>query len=108
MRSILLAGAAFGPTSTTLYAVGQTLAGPAASGRWMGFQNCVGNLAGIVAPAITGFLVDRTGHFYSAFGLGIAVALIGVVSWIAVVPRIAPLDWTTRPRIRADAIPEAA
>jgi MFS family permease len=105
---LLLAGAAFGPTSTTLYAVGQTLAGPAASGRWMGFQNCVGNLAGIVAPAITGFLVDRTGHFYSAFGLGIAVALIGVVSWIAVVPRIAPLDWTTRARIPTDAIPEAA
>jgi len=105
---LLLAGAAFGPTSTTLYAVGQTLAGPAASGRWMGFQNCVGNLAGIVAPAITGFLVDRTGHFYSAFGLGIAVALIGVVSWIVIVPRIAQLDWKARPGILADAVPEAA
>jgi len=104
---LLLAGAAFGPTSTTLYAVGQTLAGPAASGRWMGFQNCIGNLAGIVGPAITGFMVDRTGHFYSAFALAIAVVLIGVVSWIAVVPRIAPLDWTSRLRI-PDVVPEAA
>ncbi len=106
--SLLLAGAAFGPTSTTLYAVGQTLAGPVATGRWMGFQNCIGNLAGIVGPAITGLMVDRTGHFYSAFALAIAVALIGVVSWIAVVPRIAPLDWTTRPRIPASGVPEAA
>jgi MFS family permease len=105
---LLLAGAAFGPTSATLYAVGQTLAGPAASGRWIGFQNCIGNLAGIVGPAITGVMVDRTGHFYTAFALAIAVALIGAVSWIAVVPRIAPLDWTSRPRIPDDVVPEAA
>ena len=105
---LLLAGACFGPSSTTLYAIGQTLAGPAAAGRWMAFQNGVGNLAGILSPAITGFLVDRTGHFYSAFALAIAIMGIGVVSWIAVVPRIAPLDWTTRPRTAADAVPEAA
>jgi MFS family permease len=105
---LLLTGACFGPSSTALYAAGQTLSGPAAAGRWMAFQNCVGNLAGIAAPAITGFLVDRTGHFYSAFGLAITVVLIGVVSWIVVVPQIAPLDWTTRPRMPADAVPEAA
>jgi MFS family permease len=105
---LLLAGAAFGPASATLYAVGQTLAGPAASGRWVGFQNCVGNLAGIVGPAITGFMVDRTGHFYTAFGLAIAIALIGAVSWIVVVPRIATLDWKPRPRIPAGVVPEAA
>jgi MFS family permease len=105
---LLLAGAAFGPSSTTLYAVGQTLAGPSAAGRWMAFQNGVGNLAGILAPAITGFLVDRTGHFYSAFVLAIAIMGIGVVSWIAVVPRIAPLDWAMRPGIPPDAMPEAA
>jgi MFS family permease len=106
---LLLAGASFGPSSTTLYAVGQTLAGPPAAGRWMAFQNGVGNLAGILAPAITGFLVDRTGHFYSAFALAIAIVGIGVVSWIVIVPRIAPLDWTAMGSARpADAVPEAA
>jgi MFS family permease len=105
---LLLAGLAFGSGSPTLYAVGQTLAGPAATGRWIGFQNFVGNLAGITGPAITGFLVDRTGHFYSAFALAIGVALAGVASWLAVVPRIAPLDWTPRPRVATDAVPEAA
>ena len=105
---LLLAGACFGPGSTTLYAIGQTLSGPAAAGRWMAFQNGVGNLAGILSPAITGFLVDRTGHFYSAFALAITVMGIGVASWIAVVPRIAPLDWTTQRRIPPNGIPEAA
>jgi MFS family permease len=105
---LLLAGACFGPGSTTLYAIGQTLAGPPAAGRWMAFQNGVGNLAGILSPAITGFLVDRTGHFYSAFALAIAIMGIGVASWIAVVPRIAPLDWTSHPRGPSDEVPVAA
>jgi MFS family permease len=105
---LLLAGLAFGPGSTTLYATGQTLAGPVAAGRWMGFQNFVGNLAGIIGPAVTGFLIDRTGHFSLAFALAVAVVLTGVVSWIAVIPQIAPLDWPARIPTVAGVVPEAA
>jgi hypothetical protein len=38
-------------------------AGPAAAGKWTGMQNCLGNIAGIVVGPLTGFIVDRTGHF---------------------------------------------
>ena len=44
--SLLAVGFTFGLASTTLYAVGQLLAGPKAAGRWIGFQGAVGNLAG--------------------------------------------------------------
>ncbi|HLB08116.1 MAG TPA: MFS transporter, partial [Gemmatimonadaceae bacterium] len=91
--SLLAVGFTFGLASPTLYAVGQLLAGPKAAGRWIGFQGAVGNLAGIVGPAITGFLVDRTGSFYSAFGLAIGVSLLGVLAWTVVVPRIEPVAW---------------
>jgi nitrate/nitrite transporter NarK len=91
---LLLAGVAFGLGSATLYATAQTLAGPTAAGRWVGFQNMIGNLAGVTGPAITGVMVDRTGHFFTAFALAIGVVLAGVVSWSVVVPQIAPLDWT--------------
>jgi MFS transporter, ACS family, D-galactonate transporter len=53
----------FGVSSSNVWAITQTLAGPQAAGRWTGFQNFIGNLAGVAAPAITGFVVDRTGHF---------------------------------------------
>jgi cyanate permease len=105
---LLLTGVGFGPAAATLYASGQTLAGPAATGRWMGFQNGVGNLAGVVGPAITGFMIDRTGHFYTAFALAIAVALAGAAAWITIVPHIAPLDWSKSARVPSGATPDAA
>jgi len=94
--SLLAMGFAFGLGSTTLYAVGQLLAGPKAAGRWIGFQGAVGNLAGIVGPAITGFLVDSTGSFYSAFALAIGFSLLGVLAWTIVIPRIAEVAWSGR------------
>ncbi len=92
--SLLAVGFTFGLALTTLYAVGQLLAGPKAAGRWIGFQGAVGNVAGIAGPAITGFLVDRSGSFYSAFALAIGVSLVGVLAWTVVIPRISEVQWS--------------
>jgi MFS family permease len=64
------------------YAVGQTLAGPHLAGRWVGLQNCVANVAGIIGPVLTGFLVDRTGSFTAALTLAAFVAVLGAAAWI--------------------------
>ena len=93
---LFMAGLAFGMNSPNLYAIGQTLAGPRAGGKWIGFQNCIGNIAGIVAPIVTGMLIDRTGAFTWAFAVAGLVALTGVASWTLLVRRIAPLDWSVR------------
>ncbi|MFI5243157.1 MAG: hypothetical protein ACHQRL_09120, partial [Gemmatimonadales bacterium] len=94
--SLLAVGFTFGLASPTLYAVGQLLAGPRAAGRWIGFQNFVGNLAGIAGPAITGMLVDRSGTFSSAFVLAIVISLVGVLAWTTIIPRIEPVAWRGR------------
>jgi len=44
----------------------RTLAGPQATGKWYGAQNGFSNLAGVVGPALTGFVLERTGNFCSA------------------------------------------
>jgi sugar phosphate permease len=62
--------------------VPQTLAGPRLAGRWVGMQNCVANFAGIIAPVLTGFLVQRTGHFSAALMVAAAFAALGVVGWV--------------------------
>ena len=82
-----------GMSSCNVFATAQTLAGPRAAGRWVGVQNFIGNLAGICAPVITGFIVDRTGHFSVAFGLAAAMLLAGGLSVLFVVRRIAPVEW---------------
>jgi nitrate/nitrite transporter NarK len=82
-----------GLSSPGVFAIPQIMAGPAAAGRWVGIQNTCGNIAGIIAPAMTGVLLDLTGSFTSAFALAGAVNVLGLIGWVWILPRIAPLDW---------------
>jgi MFS family permease len=91
--SLLCAGVFFGFTTTSMYAIGQTLAGPSCGGKWIGVQNCAGNIAGIVGPIITGYVVDRTGQFSTAFAIAAAVSLTGVISWGLIIRRVQPVAW---------------
>ncbi|GES45915.1 MFS transporter [Rhizobium dioscoreae] len=76
-----------------LYSIGQTLAGPSATAKWIGVQNCIGNVSGIVAPIITGIIVDATGAYRSAFLLAALMSLVGFLSWTIGVRRVEPLPW---------------
>jgi len=99
--ALLIAGVIFfGVSSSNIWAITQTLAGPAAAGRWTGFQNFIGNLAGIAAPAVTGFMLDWTGEFYWPFAILTAVALFGTISWIFIVGPVEPVIW----RKQSDAV----
>jgi len=82
-----------GLCTANLWAITQTIAGPLAAGKWSGLQNCFGNFAGIIAPALTGYVVQRTGHFFWAFAATAAVLLAGALSWAFVVGRVEPVHW---------------
>jgi len=84
---LCLAGAASASLSLNLYAVAQMFAGPRASGTWVGVQNAIGNLSGIIGPIITGIVVQRSGY-NSAFMLTAAVAAAGAIWWAVAIPRI--------------------
>jgi len=88
---LLLAGIGSGPCSTNLYVIAQIFAGPRAAGTYVGVQNAVGNFAGIVAPIVTGLIVDWTGSFFNAFLVAAAICGVGAINWAFAVPRIAPL-----------------
>jgi MFS family permease len=79
-----------------LFAASQTLAGPAAAGKWVSVQNAIGNLSGIIGPIVTGFIVDRTGSFAWAFVLGGVVVAAGAVFWGLVIRRVEPVSWQGR------------
>lgn len=97
--TLALAGAFMGVSSCNIWAMTQTLAGREVVGRWTGVQNFLGNFAGIVAPILTGFLLDRTGHFYWAFFITAAVVWLGAISWVFIVGPIEPVDWTPHPQV---------
>lgn len=56
-----------GVYASNLHALTQSLAGAEASGRWTGLQNACGNIPGMVAPWVTGWMVQATGHYFAAF-----------------------------------------
>lgn len=88
-----LASFCFGLTTANHWAVTQTIAGPAVAGKWTGMQNCFGNLAGVIAPWLTGKIVDVTGSFYLAFVGVAAMVVMGAASYAFLVGRIEPIDW---------------
>jgi MFS family permease len=96
LQSVLLlatAGACLGFVSPQLFAIAQTLGGSRAAGQWMGLQNTVGNCAGVVAPLVTGIVVDRTGEYFWAFVLVGLISLLGTFAWGLGIPRVEPVPW---------------
>ena len=88
---LCLAGVASASLSMNLYSVAQMFAGPRAAGTWIGIQNALGNVSGIVGPVISGILIDRSGYD-SAFYLAAAVAAFGGIWWALGIPRIAQVE----------------
>lgn len=91
------AGIGGGFLAANCFVVPQTLAGPYATGRWIGVQNMIGNAAGIVAPAVTGIIVERTGGFELAFIVAAIMTLASAASWVFLVGRVESIDWDRRP-----------
>ena len=90
---LLLAFAAGGMCGSNIWAITQTLAGPRMAGRWTGLQNFLGNLAGVIAPAVTGLVIDYTGRFFVAFVIMAVVALLAALSYIFVIGPVKEIAW---------------
>jgi MFS family permease len=93
---VVLVAASLGVSSSNVWAITQTLAGPHAAGRWTGIQNFVGNLGGAAAPALTGFVLGRTGHYFWAFAITAAMSLLGALSYALWIGRVEPVVWTSQ------------
>ena len=81
VAGLFLSCLAFGIYASNLFSLTQTLAGPEAAGRWTGLQNACGNLAGIVSPVVTGWIVSETGTFAAAFAAAGLACLLGAASF---------------------------
>jgi len=92
---LMLTCIGLGMCTSNLWSVTQTLAGPSTSGKWTGLQNFTGNLAGWIAPALIGLIVQRTGSFFYVFVITSVVTLLGAVSWIFIVGPVKPIQWST-------------
>jgi ACS family D-galactonate transporter-like MFS transporter len=93
MAILIFSCMALGMCSPNLWTMTQILAGPQTTGRWTGLENFCGNIAGIVAPIVVGFILDRTGQFFWAFAITGAVTFFGSASYIFLVGQVTPTEW---------------
>ena len=91
---LVVSCSALGLFTSNVWAVTQTLAGPRAAGSWTGIQNAIGNLGGVISPVLTGMVVGWTGSYYLAFAVASAMLVLGAASYLILVGKIDPLEWT--------------
>lgn len=96
LACLLAIGVGEGAAGSGPFAFSQTLAGPHAAGKWSGLQSGFANVAGIVAPALTGFLLDRTGNFLAPLAVTAAVSVAGGLSWVFGVGRVEEVSWKSQ------------
>lgn len=92
---LIIACMAFGTYTSNHWAITQTLAGPLMAGRWTSLQNGIGNLSGIAAPMLAGFIVQISGSSKFAFIVSAAVVLLGALMWGVVVGPVEPVAWSS-------------
>jgi MFS family permease len=81
-----------GLATANYWALTQTLMPGMAAGRIAGLQNTSLNLAGIVAPIITGWLVQTTGSYTAPMQTILVILLIGISSYVFLIrPKVSLL-----------------
>lgn len=96
MGILFVACLSMGLASSNLWALTQRLAGRAAAGKWTGLQNGFGNLAGVVAPWLTGWTVERTGSFFFAFVVASGIVILGAMAYLWIVGDVEEIRWVER------------
>lgn len=97
LSGLIVMGMGSGCVGPNIYTFAQTLSGSSVAGKWMGLQNALGNLAGVVVGPLTGWIVDRTGHFGVGFSVCAGVAVLGAAFWVLGVSRVEQIEWRKEP-----------
>lgn len=93
LRWLMVMAVGCGAGNAGFFSFVQTLAGPKVAGRWTGLTNGFTNFAGVICPALTGFIVDRTGHFQVAMVITAAVCALGAIIWVFFLGELKEVDW---------------
>ncbi len=69
-------------TSAAGFLVNHLDIGPRYAGVLMGVTNTIGTIPGILAPAITGFIIQFTGSWGPVFYLAASISTVGLLIWL--------------------------
>ena len=95
--AFLMGGSLVGLAVGNLFAILQCCAPPDEVGIWTGFENFAGNIGGVLAPIVTGFLIARTGTYLPGFALAAGVLVAGLLAYWFIVGELNPILCARQP-----------
>ena len=90
--ALIVAGCLVGLATGNLLVILQNCAPRAEVGLWTGVYNFVGNIAGILSPLITGFLIAKTGSYTPPFVLAASLIAVGPLAFWFIVGDVKSVD----------------
>ena len=87
---LIMGGCLVGLSTGNLLVILQDCAPPNEVGLWTGVENFSGNIAGVIAPLTTGFLISWTGSYFPGFALAAVTLVIGLLAYWFIVGELKP------------------
>ena len=86
--ALIIGGCLVGLATGNLLVILQSCAPAGAVGLWTGVYNFIGNIAGILSPLITGFLIQKTGSYTPPFVLAAVMIALGPIALWSIVSQL--------------------
>jgi MFS transporter, ACS family, D-galactonate transporter len=93
--ALIVGGCLVGLATGNLLVILQSCAPRGAIGLWTGVYNFIGNIAGILSPLITGFLIQRAGSYTPPFILAAVMIALGPLALWLIVTELRPAESLT-------------
>ncbi len=90
--TLIIGGSLVGLATANLLVILQSCAPPNEIGLWTGIENFFGNLAGIIAPLVTGILISRTGSYAPGFATAAIMLIASLAAYWFIVRELKPDD----------------
>ena len=102
MGILVLGCISMGIASSNIWALTQRLSGKRAAAQWTGLQNGFGNLAGVIAPWLTGWVVKTTGSFFFAFVVAAGIVILGAMAYLWIVGDVEEIHWASAATVTSE------
>jgi MFS family permease len=101
--ALIIGGSLVGLATANLLVILQSCAPPDEIGLWTGIENFFGNVAGIIAPLVTGILISRTGSYAPGFATAAIMLIASLAAYWFIVGELKHVDHQNFTRMPAQA-----
>jgi MFS family permease len=101
--ALIIGGSLVGLATANLLVILQSCAPPDEIGLWTGIENFFGNVAGIIAPLVTGILISRTGSYAPGFATAAIMLIASLAAYWFIVGELKHVDHQNFSRTPAQA-----